>query len=55
MCKYCEGKEFVFDSSIWKIQILRGSKKIDIECDSRGIVKDVDFKINYCPMCGRKL
>jgi len=37
MCKYCEGKEFVFDSSIWKIQILRG--KIDIECNSYKIME----------------
>jgi len=67
MCKFCEEEEYLFNNrelghngayngfEVWieddKLNIyacLNAAKVVDTS-DS------TDFKINYCPMCGRKL
>jgi hypothetical protein len=50
MCKYCE-KNKLITSSNWN-----GYGEISIDKNGNLYGKDDEiFKINYCPICGRKL
>lgn len=50
MCKYCEEQKLI-KSVNWN-----GAGQINIDKNGNLYGKDNEiFRINYCPMCGRKL
>ncbi|MHB9289673.1 hypothetical protein [Latilactobacillus curvatus] len=49
-CKYCEGEEIIIHGFYTDLSI--DSKERLISALGEG---QVDLKINYCPVCGRKL
>lgn len=56
MCRYCETNEDLttnyYDETCFNIEIY--SDELCITC--HGEANDyIELKINYCPMCGRKL
>jgi len=59
MCDYCKGKylkenEPIFKNQYWEISIDVNNKELEIwsEFESNN---EIDIKINYCPICGKKL
>jgi len=70
MCKYCEGEEEEISSRTefakksdcgyagFEVYVIPEESVLHIACapDTHEIVfEEKDVKINYCPMCGRKL
>lgn len=59
MCEYCEGKrkfEDIKDIDTFEVSILNeGELEIYIDFGNRDAFYNEYFKINYCPMCGKKL
>ena len=67
MCKYCKGKKVIgnFETNVGKIELFiepgYGYSEIAInsyETDDYGfedLTINGNIKINFCPMCGRKL
>lgn len=55
MCPYCKGK--CIDSEYIDIRIDSNNKTMTIDYDAYSCDSsfNIDVKINYCPMCGRKL
>lgn len=53
-CKFCNGEEITDeDCEDYKLSYERGYMYVDIDIPYEGVI--CNFKINYCPMCGRKL
>ncbi len=61
MCKYCEGKTSIYrdrkNDWIREVYIeLEGSLTVTpANVDIYDNCKDINLKINYCPMCGNKV
>ena len=61
MCKYCEEKTEVignYNTDIGKIEVFLEDSELTInsyEISNHPEIISSDIKINYCPMCGRKL
>jgi len=51
-CKYCECKHPLIDSELFELRIVYGNS---LTANYNGKGNDTVKKINYCPMCGRKL
>ena len=54
MCEYCEKRKFLIDQSGLLLMIDKNSLHAVWE-EEFGGYPTADAKINYCPMCGRKL
>ena len=59
MCEYCEGKkkfEDIKDIDIFEVGILNGKElEVLIDFGNSDAFYNEYFKINYCPMCGRRV
>jgi len=57
LCNYCEGDSLIKSNDNWEISI-DDTSEITIEYYMKGYESYQDnayFKVNYCPMCGRRL
>jgi len=59
MCDYCnkigtfKDNKSMYKNKYWNI-FVNYNKDLEINCDFESD-NEIDIKINYCPMCGRKL
>ena len=58
MCKYCDGtfNKSRFPSTSWvHVDISAKDNTLDFSYEGEDMEYEIAIKINYCPMCGRKL
>lgn len=57
MCKFCEGSDRKFSGKFAIYMTVWGddNKTLSIQYDGMDEAGETDFKINYCPICGKKI
>ena len=60
MCKYCEGdlynKKYLYEDKYGdNTAFINDENEIYVSIREEEYIDEMKFKINYCPMCGRKL
>lgn len=57
-CEYCQGDKVIYDKGDWqdyiRLTVIDDSIYLSVGADGQSAA-DESIKINYCPMCGRKL
>ncbi|MGL6184819.1 MAG: hypothetical protein ACRC1T_05510 [Clostridium chrysemydis] len=53
MCKYCEGDKWIYEDNSLSIGVSKGKDLLEVHTDTDDYYEII--KVNYCPMCGKKL